>query len=53
MLLSNVAWLHRYDIEQEQKLANETTILVESYTVSVSVLIPYLLPLDWYIYSGT
>ncbi len=25
----------RYNIEQEQKLATETTFLVESYTVSV------------------
>ena len=26
--------LHSYNIEQEQKLATETTVLVESYTVS-------------------
>lgn len=27
-----------YDIEQEQKLALETTVLVESYTVSLNLL---------------
>lgn len=26
----------RYNIEQEQRLAQETTVLVESYTVSLS-----------------
>ena len=28
----------RYNIEQEQKLATETTVLVESYTVSAETL---------------
>ena len=28
----------RYNIEQEQRLAQETTVLVESYTVSLFVL---------------
>lgn len=29
----------RYNIEQEQRLATETTVLVESYTVSVLYLL--------------
>lgn len=29
------SWTCRYNIEQEQQLAQETTVLVESYTVSV------------------
>ena len=28
------ALCHRYNIEQEEKLATETTVLMESYTVS-------------------
>ena len=31
-----------YDVETEQKLANETTVLVEQYTVRVSSLMPSL-----------
>lgn len=33
--MSGVVCVSRYNIEQEQKLAQETTVLVESYTVSV------------------
>ena len=32
--LFNTVYLLSYNIEQEQKLATETTVLVESYTVS-------------------
>ena len=32
----------RYDIEQEQKLANETTVLVENYTVSTHNCLPFI-----------
>ena len=28
--------MNRYNVEQEQKLAQETTVLVETYTVSIT-----------------
>ena len=34
LILLYLVWLLRYNIEQEQKLALETTVLVEQYTVS-------------------
>ena len=31
------SFCHRYNIEQEERLATETTVLVESYVVSLSM----------------
>ncbi len=38
-------FIFRYNIEQEQKLATDTTVLVESYTVSFKFLIKFIFPL--------
>ena len=42
-------FMSRYDIDQEQKLANETTILVESYTVCVWVYVCEGVVWVWYV----